>query len=219
VCGALTAYEDDRIRKEMADRYLRIEKAAREFAEAVKHSDLDTTPYWWYPDDAIGALLSRMRPELAEGMICWVNPDSEPRDCVLTPVGYADDGSPNLYRYFADSLVEFFERLLPVSSPTVSTIVEVIAEGADIRAKETMAEPRILRKLKSNNPEKYDPRRVAFIRSMAEYFVCKFGKVLLRTLANLSAVALEDETIKVETVRSALKGWEIPVINEEDSPL
>jgi hypothetical protein len=192
-------------RQEDVERYLEIAKQARLLSRTIKGRVLDTTPYRWYPDGAIGTILGQIRTEAAEGCFCAIEPPEAMGKEVVwegRPVQRRDGKLVHWPR--ANSKRRFLEQCLRAQYPTMSYLLESLAKEADSLTKKTAKEQRIIGKPGAKNTQ-----RIVFIREMARFFTREFGSPLYRTLAGLSSVALEDATIDQAAVRNALRGWEI----------
>jgi hypothetical protein len=194
-------------RQEEIARYQSIAKQARALSRTIKGSALDAAPYRWYSDSVIGEMIGQLRVgEEMEGSFCDVEPfgDGDKETVHYDPLIKEINGK-SVLRLPAKSKLDFLMRHLRADYPTISSILVGLAKDADDLAKRAAKEHRLIGKPGAENTQ-----RLVFIREMARIFKSEFGSPLYRTLAGLSSVVLEDETIDQDTVRDALRGgWEI----------
>jgi len=189
-------------RQVKADSYSAIAKAARDFARTVENSPCDMTPFQYFPPPAIDQLIERLRPELAEGAFCLLNPPADPhlpRDTVWYGTHLTEWPCPP---FWDSGLLGFLNAMLMMSDPTMSQLADALAVRADQLAKDAMMEKVIL-----PNPNIRNAARLYFIRRLAGFFRSQYGGYLRRTLANFASAAL-DEVVTVEQVNDALRHWD-----------
>lgn len=191
-------------RTEKNKSYQAIAKSAYKLVEAIHNSERDISPFKWFPDPAIGTILSRIRTELAEGHFCLLDPLlNTTKETVWDgkhPLKRKDDGFDVFPVAF--SLNEFFQKMLIVRYPSISTILAAIAVDAEDKAKQALNEQVVL-----PSPNAKGAKKLVFIRLMANNFNSQFGMIMRRTTASIASVVL-DEAITEDMVGDALRNWQ-----------
>jgi hypothetical protein len=193
-------------RKEKAYRFRVIARATRNCARAVEGSELDRSPDFFNPREAIGANLKHFRSKLGEDR----SDLTEALDRALDEIGDKDNIWNGAYPHpltakdaregTIELQDEFKHIMLTVCYPSFSWFAYKIAERADAIAKEAITEDRVLPYPKSKNA-----RRDCFIRLLGRFFRSHWGSYLYGTLAAFARVALEEKGIGPQEVRTALR--------------
>jgi len=201
-------------RAEKAARYQALAKAAREFAGALIGSELDHAPYRWFQDKVILRIIEMMRPELASGTFCLLDPFPDtPKDTVFREILNKPGGGQLSESFGIDvGTLGFFEALGVPRSPIMSEVCMAIAAEADRNATNAITERRMLPK-----PGVQSARRIRFVRELGSFFKTRCRGYLKRTLASFATAALQED-VTPDQVADALRGFETPTPRPWYSP-
>ena len=195
-------------RAENVKKYTDIAKAARNFSEKVNNSVLDSTPYRYYPLEAINTIIENdLNPEKMNGHYCLSKDidDFHTKGGIYSEFRAKDLNENDICEHWrvADNTKDWFEHLITPQYPTMSQILTELAKNADLLAKVTSQKAA----LKPNKLQK----STVFIRSLyGEFWSKEFVGVHRQELAIFCRIALNDESIGDITIDSALDGYKLP---------
>jgi hypothetical protein len=193
-------------RAEKAARYQALAKTARNFSIALMGSELDHAPYHWFQDKVILRILGMMRPELASGTFCLLDPFPDtPKDTVFREISNKPGSAHVATSVGIDvGTLGFFQSLGVPRSPVMSQICMAVAAEADLSATNALTERRVLPK-----PGVQSARRIRFVRELGSFFKTRCRQYLKRTLASFATAALQED-VTPDQVADALRDFEPP---------